>query len=793
MSVYTHYKYFCPIRFPHVGAGVGNSRAVFDSRGGPDHSTRLVFSPTLNFDYTENMPATNKRFRKRGGKKKKKKSIPLPTSTAEDAPPSNELFETPNSSEYFSGFKEASSLPSDLQSYISHLQTTLTSLDPDESLSQAFVLNPSDDPPPSVLLARNALRELSPRVYDLARDPSASRLLEALIRIVSDPDAIAALLQGVIDGGEKMVDLACERGCRVIEECLSNIEGYVEGEAGYAIGKLGECVAKWSGADIARVMGDTAGSHVFRRVVTLLAGVPLEEPREAKLDDSRDGRIVHYMFDLRADVPQEWGQAVIEIANKLMSNEELDFTECAWMPQPCAAMQALLSATVVIDDQCAKNLAEKCIQGQVEKLMKNPSGARLMERVILCFGASIIKGDYEGKLCELAKDMRANFCVQRILLGLKGRGEVMNAWDELEEAVPEFLSMGRGREGVVLALLRATEVQGDDNCRKRASRCIARACGAVGETAKKIVPILLMGSREMAEKWANKVAESGREGFGLHDGPHDRLSTPRYMPMPGLLGSLIVRCLLRYSDGAGQATRDSMAGLSDEGYLALIGTTFGSRVVEQWMEVGSDNQIQKNAGKIVTMLSRSNGSSGILAACRNSYGAQVVLKCAARAGVHQRKMVMEALAGDVEGMKRLDCGQMLIRKLRVEQYMRKGEDWERRESTRDTTTRLFREFLDEDDNDDDTKDAERKQNTITQPENGQVNIDEQHASSKQERKRKRSASRSHRDDEGDSNHTPGKGRGDEGLSNVLTAIAGAAEPAKKKKRKKGKKQRNDTE
>ena len=675
---------------------------------------RLQFSLPLHITVSSQamgsvgMDDSQRRFRRRGGAKKKKKA----PSTV-DAP----IAAAPNASAgYVSGFQSSSTpstLSTDLSSYLSQLQSSLQELDPDGSLATTFAGSSAadpDDPPPSVLLARNAIGELAPRVHEVARDAFGSRLLESLLRACADPCPPAALLGAALDAGpQRFAALAAHHAAsHVMDAALQAIGGRWEGDedARACLNKMADTVGKWTQSDFAEVVNSASGSHSFRAIAATLAGIPRDEPREAKLDDSERGRIRSYIERMAVDVPDEWHLALHTMTEGLLQDDAIDLQKMLWKPSSCAALQALLAGVSVGNKELALQLAEYCVKGQEDQLMRNACGSRFMERAVLCFGAKVVQDTYKGRLQELSKDPKANFVVQRILLGLRGRGQVMSAWDELEDAVPEMLGFGRAREGVVLSLLRVTEAEGDENCRRRASRSVARACGAVGERGKSFAGMLMMGSEEMWTRWQMDVKQLGRTGMGLYERMGDVLFVPRKLLSPSLLGTLIARCVMRFSGGPGQLMRDSMATLSGEELVALIGNAVGSRLVEQWVDGETLEVSKKIAAKVVNAVS-GDKAEGILAAAKNPYGAQVVVRCAGVVAGPLRKIMMEAFASDFEELKKHDCGQMVLRKCRVEQYMRRGEEWEHEETTRETRERLFTDIL-QDDEEEDGNEVEEK-------------------------------------------------------------------------------------
>lgn len=656
------------------------------------------------------MDDSQRRFRRRGGAKKKKKNqtdTQPPTATAQNSSPA-----------YFSGFQpstnSSSSLSADLSSYLSQLQSSLQQLDPDGSLATSFAASSTvdpDDPPPSVLLARNATKELAPRVHEIARDGFGSRFLESLLRACADTAPVAALLGAALDAGpQRFADFATHHAASyVIDAALEILLGGLQSgdDAHACIQKLADTVSNWRPTDFAEVVNSAGGSHSFRAIVAALAGIPADEPREAKLDDSERGRIRSYIERMAFDVPEEWHAALHVMTKGVVEDDAVSLSDMLWKPSSCASLQALLAGVSVGDRELAMQFAERCMKGQEDQLMRNACGSRFIERAVVCLGADIVKGVYKGRLQELAKDPKANFVVQRILLGLKGRGQVMSAWDELEDSVPEMLGFGRGREGVVLSLLRVTEAEGDENCRRRASRCVARASGAVGEKAKTFAGVLMMGSEEMWFRWQKDVKQLGRTGMGIYERKGDVLRVPRSLHSPNLLGTLIARCIMRFTGGPGQLIRDSMANLSEEEVLALVGNAVGSRLIEQWVDGETLDASKKTAAKVVHAISGEKGEA-IVAVAKNPYGAQVVIRCAGVVGAGVRRTMMDAFASDMEELKKHDCGQMVVRKCRVEQYMRRGEEWEHGETTRETRERLFTDIL-QDDEEEQEEEAGRKE------------------------------------------------------------------------------------
>lgn len=726
---------------------------------------------------------SRKRFRKRGGAKKKKK----PSIAALETTPHEASVHDGSQTMYISGFQEADTLlDAELLSYLRKLEADLEQEDPGAEIALSWRGTDGEDVPPSVLLARNALLELAPRMNEIARDNSAGRMVETLAKCAQDPNVTSEVLSGLLAcGPTRLASLATHHCASHVFETLLNVTNACVDEsesAVLAISQLSKHVSLWSAEDVLEMIHSAAGSHVFRTCMAVLSGLPNDEPREAKLDDSQPQKVLTYMETMRNSVPEEWLNAVAHVATTLLGSVKCSFSDMVWDTFTCAAIQSLLSAVSLVDRALAKRIAEEGMKAGFDELVQNPCGCRFVERVILVVGSSAVKSSMSGRLTELSHHPKANFCVQRMLLRLKGRGAVMSAWDELEDAVPNMIGFGKAREGVVLSLLRITEAEGDENCRRRASRCIARASGAIGDNAKMLAGALVMGSLQMWGRWQKCVAEIGLSGMGLNGREADVLRIPKRLPAPSLLGTLMARCLLRFPGGPGQVIRDSIAAFTDEEMLALLGDPNGSRLIEQWMANEDPERAMKIAGKIIRIISGKDGAHRIPAVARNPYGAMVIVKCTSVLGGPQRRKLMDVLASDINNLRDHDSGQMVIRKCRVEQYMKRGDEWEREESAMATKQRLFADIL----GDRETDVAEAQ----SVPTEGKKKVSD---ADKKRKKRKRTTQVETTGE--DLRHGPGSyesvatdqetaiGAESSKLNSVLRAIEDAAQPGKKKTKK----------
>lgn len=723
------------------------------------------------------MEGAKRRFRKRGGAKKKKKSqvtqdgqtdpergtagvsendatqsgnehAPDSQTLVEpDAHPTRSRFGGEGTTVYNYG---GSTLDAELAQYLRQVRDDLQRLATEDE--QETTATASDDQPQSVLLARNALSSLTGHLHEVAMDTAGSRILEFLLQAASsDRDAMAEALNNLLALGSQRFGTLCQHRCasHVLQSLIHVVVdarsmAFGPGHTMTAIENLIATLAEWPAGDVAAIMSHSSGTYVFREIVAGLAGLPVDEPKEQKLNDSKgSSRIKSYIDELQVDVPSEWLAAISKLGSSLVEADDgYELQSMLSAPASCGALQALLSGLVRYGRAEARQLAKACIKDSCLDLCYDACSARFMERAIVCLGPVEFLPSLKGHFAELAADGKANYVLQRLLLGLRGRGLVMSAWDELEASLPKMVGFGSAREGVVLAMIRAAEVEGDEQVRRRAARLIAKATGASGPNAKHIIGILLAGSLEMWSRWKDGVNIWADNGMGLQDAGlqtrkgQQTMTSPKGLPLLSVLGTLTARSLLRYPGSPGQIARDSMGNMSSEELIALGLDASGSRLLELWLEHDAEGAPHsKTAGSFVSAVLDKVDDNGLLGPfARNAYGAQVLSRAVILCPTTVKKRTMDALAADMENLKEDDYGRQVLRKCRVEDYLRRTDEWSAVESARDTRYRLFADILNAPEDDDGARKSSRKGKRKCEPDSaepqsneGEANISSQHA------------------------------------------------------------------
>ncbi len=192
--------------------------------------------------------------------------------------------------------------------------------------------------------------------------------------------------------------------------------------------------------------------------------------------------------------------------------------------------------------------------------------------------------------------------------------------------------------------------------------------------------------------WRQTIKDYGVDGLGIRGSNSDVLQPPRSLPYLSTIGMLTARCLLRYPGRAGQNARDSMATLTQLEILALSGNPVGSRLLEQWMDLDSNDGPPKNTVRFINSV-LSFGSTAVCATAKSPYGTQLLSRSVPRAPRNIQKKVMDVLASNLTELKDHRYGTVVIRKCRVEQYVRGHSRWMEEGFCRETRHRLFADIL----------------------------------------------------------------------------------------------------
>lgn len=586
--------------------------------------------------------------------------------------------------------EEPTTLDRDLHSYLVKVHNTLNSLSIQPTLDGSNLSTTVDEDdeelPSAVLLAQNAVSELISRLHDVAMDPSGSKIFQSLVWHVRDPEIIANTMKSIVALGSSRFVSFIEHRCasHVLQDVikkLSMVSPSIIFVHDSVIG-LAQSLETWDAHQLFNTMCAPSGSHVLRSVFGLLAGIPPEEPRTAKLDDSSPVPISAYYEITKVETPVEWHNAIIHFANLIIAAPD-KAQNLPWATASSSALQGLISACTCVNRALSKKLVKVVMGDQLSELVFDSCGSRFVERVVTCLGAGVVWEKVKGHLTEMVCHPKANHVAQRVFLRLSGRAQVKTVWDEVEHKVADCLRFGSAREGIVLALVRAAEAEGGDVLQRRAAKCISRALGTTGENSKCYVGAILTGCLHEWKRWQSEISHSNYSVLGVNGEDCDVLRLCTKSLRFNTVNVLIARSLLRFSGAAGQTARDSMNSLTNLEILALIADTAGSRLIEQWIELDIRNSER------IAQTFLGSAHCVVFATAKSACGAMVLSKCIPNLGPYSQKRIMDILASKVQSLKEDRFGSIAVRKCRLELYMRNPEQWRDSSTAQATRARLF--------------------------------------------------------------------------------------------------------
>lgn len=630
---------------------------------------------------------STRRFRRRGGAKKNKNKknpsssaadhIAFDSASAPSTTSPSTLTAPPILSSAPTFVPAGTTLPPDLFSYLQKLSADLLSLPPDDP----------DTPDHASLLARNGLTTVTNYVAELSRDSTTARVLESLLPHAGAEGAIA-VIDSLFSAAPFVALSTHVSASHVLQTALTTASSPPE--------SLRVVIASMSQNDFLTIATDRHGSHVLRAALATLVGIPSDEPPHARLDDSVPAGTPYFHAASQPSAPVV--NVLRSLSDTILQKPEV-LVDLPYSPHGSASLQALLSAFSISDLSTSVSVIATSVASStaVPELLQSQTGSRLLDRILLVGTDTAIHTHFSdaNTLLTASQHPVANFPVQRFLSSLPTRAKLAAALSTLLPQFPTLLGEHAPRDGVVLALARATERVGDLRQQTTLSREVARAINATGADTKLLPLALALRGIASAKMWRS-ILESSTSPMEW-ELRHGALQTPRGLPRPAPVGVLLARTLLRLKGAAGQPVRDAMATLSARELVAMLIDPGLSRVLEPWLADGDAKRAEKIAMKILAALD--SGREGrdedavLVAACAVPCAAMVIAQCVARLSADQRRRAMDRLAAQYDTIAHTGRGEIVLRKCRVEMYMRRNGDWEREESARETKERLFADIL----------------------------------------------------------------------------------------------------
>ncbi|KAG9443911.1 hypothetical protein H6P81_015251 [Aristolochia fimbriata] len=532
------------------------------------------------------------------------------------------------------------------------------------------------------IVCGNALEETRGKELELATDKIISRTLQTLLE-GCDIDQLCLFLHSSAKVFPIIaVDMS---GSHVAETALKSLAIHLQDEEAYTI--IEETLTKICQGIILKpvdVMCSSYGSHVFRSLLCLCKGIPVDS-----LQDYHSTKPSAVLAErLKINYPYSGGNQSEHLQRgfpkllKFLTEEMLksateDLSTMLLNKYSSFVLQVVLKLLVGDDEGLShvihmllgcngENLFEEKFadNAEVHKIMealKDTAYSHLME-VILEVSPEvlydkILRNIFKGSLFEISSHPCGSFVVQALISSAKCQGQVDLIWEELGPKMKELLELGKS--GVVASLLAACQ---------RFHIHVQKACQSLAASVRSgtdcsIVPRILF--LESYFVCADKDSWKWADGDKMHT-----------------LGCLMLQTIFRCSSDMIQPFVTSLITMEAGQVFEMAKDAGGGRVLEAFLSSdASSKQKQKIVGKL-------KGHFGELS--MHPSGSFTVEKCFTSANLSHKEMIVSELVNVQPELSKTKHGPYLLKKLDVDGFIKRPEQWKSRQTSKQT---VYKEFL----------------------------------------------------------------------------------------------------
>ncbi|KAI3874975.1 hypothetical protein MKW98_019548 [Papaver atlanticum] len=535
------------------------------------------------------------------------------------------------------------------------------------------------------VICGNALEETRGKELELATDYIISHNLQALLE-GADLDQLCGFLQ---NAAKVFPLIAMDRsGSHVTETALKALAVHLQDNDMYAI--IEETLTKICQVIVVKpvdVMCDRYGSHVLRSLLCLCKGVPLDSSKEFHVTKSSTVLAERFNTKETKDVVNSTQHQrgfpdllkflvtrMIECAKKDIATLRAD--QCSSL-----VMQTALKLLVGEDKELMNiipiilachgentgeegNLIQNVAVRKTLDLLNDNAFSHLME-VILEVAPETLYNEilakfFSNRLFEVSSTHLGSFVIQSLVSAAKTQDQMDLIWKELGGKFRELL--GLGRSGVVASIIAASQKLHTNE--RKCSEALAAAVCSTSESSNCIVPRLLF-----LESYFSSEDKSNWKW-----GKDDKMN---------VLGCLMLQTVFKFPSGFIQQYVTSILSMETNHVLEAAKDAGGGRVIDCFL---SSNVSAKQTRRFIYKLREHFGEL----AMRPS-GSFIVEKCFAASNLSLRETIASELLAVRPDLSKTKQGPHLLRKLDIDGYATRPDQWKSRQESKQTA---YREFYD---------------------------------------------------------------------------------------------------
>lgn len=522
----------------------------------------------------------------------------------------------------------------------------------------------------------NALEETRGKEVELATDYIISHTLQSLLQGCA-LDQLCNFLQNC---SKDFPRISMDKsGSHVAETALRSLAAHLQGnEAETLIEVTLNDICQAIVVNPVEVMTNCHGSHVIRSLLCLCKGMPLDSSdfhskksssvlahrlnfKSSRSHESESHGLQSGFPDMlkflvseilkaaKKDIEilqvDQYGSLVLQTALKLLVGYE----------------QELLHAIPVILG-CKGNLIDNNVVKRLLSLMRETAFSHLME-VILEVAPETLYNElitkvFKNSLFEMSCHHCGNFVVQALISHARSEDHVELIWKELGTKFKDLFGMGKS--GVVASLLAACH-----RLHSHEHKCCQALIGAVcmeNEPPRCIVPrILFLDNYFYCKDKSNWDWPSGAR---MH-----------------VIGTLMLQSVFRLPNEFIHAFISSMTSLEEDHLLDTIKDSGGARVIEAFLNSDASG---KQKRKLIVKLKGHFGELSVLQS-----GSFTVEKCFDVSSVSLKEVIVSEMLDVQAELSKTKQGPHLLRKLDVDGYAKRPDQWKSRQTSRESAYNDF--------------------------------------------------------------------------------------------------------
>ncbi|KAJ1295632.1 hypothetical protein BS78_01G238200 [Paspalum vaginatum] len=520
-------------------------------------------------------------------------------------------------------------------------------------------------------ICANALEETRGKELELATNAVISHALQVLVE-GCELEQLCTFLRNCI---ESFPVIAMDKnGSHVAEAAIKSLATHLEDEISrLMIEEILNKICKVIAADAAKVMSSCYGSQVLCTLLCLCKGVPLESLQ----DFHTTKRSAVLAERLSCSTNQSSGRVPTNFENgfsamfksfvrEMLHSAKADIATLRVDKNSSLVLQTALKLSFDDDnelhhiisillgyDEDHTSLNEDCSEKKEEivTLLEETSYSHLLEVIVEVapeqLRSSMLVGTLRGSLFAISSHYCGNYVVQALISSAKTSDQMNQIWEELGPKMKELLELGK--TGVVASILAAC--QRLETCRLESSQGLAAALSSDSESPDSIVAHILFLESYLRGRayWTWPLAEK-----------------------MSVLGCLMLQSIFQYPHQYIRLYVASLLAIPDD------------QIVQISKDSGGSSATAKRKFKV---FGRLQGHYGEIA--MNPSGSFLVEKCFTASNFsHKEAIVAELLAMQSE-LSKTRHGFHLLKKLDVDRYSRRPDQWRASQTSKETTHRKF--------------------------------------------------------------------------------------------------------